>query len=218
MHSDRLIGYKGKAYLAVARLATPEMVAADEEWQAMLKANNSRIAGSNGLPIEDTRWTTKWSNYTLSRNFSTGYMFRSYTKGCYYMDTNKWTSYGMAPEEEHSSRYLRCYTNHLTPFSSGLFEPPNNVDFDYVFAEASFDNNLSIYAALLILLATFGLFLAWAKWKDGKDAHKLRSMPLSDNDGAVMSAFCREFTCDGFSGGVHLRNSRLYGLRQRWRY
>ena len=88
----------------------------------------------------------------------------------------------MWPDDEISNNYLRCDSSHLSSFSPGLFEAPNTIDFNYVFTNAHFDNNLSVYVALLAILVTFVLLLLYTAFKDQQDAHRLRSMPLSDNE------------------------------------
>jgi hypothetical protein len=87
--------------------------------------------------------------------------------------------------EEVSAKYLRCETNHLTPFAAGLFVPPNAIEFDYVFANASFENNLSIYVALCVILITYALLTLFAMYKDRQDMLTLRSLPMTDNESTV---------------------------------
>lgn len=45
----------------------------------------------------DMNLVTWWSGYRLTRNFSTGYLFKPITRGCYYRDevVDKWSSYGL---------------------------------------------------------------------------------------------------------------------------
>ena len=57
----------------------------------------------------------------------------------------------------------------MTLFGGGFFVQPNTIDFDYVFKYADFSDNTTIYATVLICLATFLLLLLWAKWQDTRD-------------------------------------------------
>lgn len=59
------------------------------------------------------------------------------------------------------------------------------MDFDYVFTNASFENNLSIYFTLILLIATYMLLMAYAMWADARDKASRISLPLSDNDKTV---------------------------------
>lgn len=72
----------------------------------------------------------------------------------------------MQPMETKALDVIKCATNHLTPFGGGLIVPPNKIDFDYVFANASFENNISIYVSLLLIFAVFAVLLVACRWMD----------------------------------------------------
>ena len=69
----------------------------------------------------------------------------------------------------------------MTSFGSGFFFTPNTIDFEFVFAAASFEDNLTIYLTIIIALLLWLLLSAYAFITDRKDKEKLRSLPLPDN-------------------------------------
>ena len=130
----------------------------------------------------DMRLVTTWSGIRLSRNFSTGYIFRAVSKGCYYVnDDGVWVSDGLNVVDESNLQFLRCNSTHHSSFAGGLFIPPNSVNFDYVLRNASFENNISIYFTLLVILLTYVVMMLFAKYKDELDSDTLRSLALADN-------------------------------------
>jgi hypothetical protein len=121
-----MINFVGQVYIAVGRIATADMVAADVAYQAELATNESMIPiDANGQRI-NTSWTVPWNGYLFSRNFSSGYMFRVVSKACYYMDdlNTCWTSEGMKPETEISNRYVLQW-NELVSDSATSAAPPH---------------------------------------------------------------------------------------------
>jgi hypothetical protein len=45
----------------------------------------------------------------------------------------------------------------------GVFVLPNTIDFNYVFATASFADNLTIYFTVIFCLVLYFLMLLWAR-------------------------------------------------------
>jgi hypothetical protein len=62
-----------------------------------------------------------------------------------------------------------CGTNHLTAFATGWFPAINTIDFQYIFASASFADNVTIYLLIIVSLTIFFAAMIWAFWKDKKD-------------------------------------------------
>ena len=56
------------------------------------------------------------------------------------------------------------------------------IDFEFVFANASFTDNLTIYMTIIVCLILYLILTLWSLWQDRKDRQKLRSLPLPDND------------------------------------
>lgn len=70
----------------------------------------------------------------------------------------------------------------MTSFGSGFFVMPNSIDFSYVFANAGFSDNVTIYMTIVITLSLYALMMVWARKEDRKDLMKLGSTPLPDNE------------------------------------
>lgn len=59
---------------------------------------------------------------------------------------------------------------------------PNSIDFSYVFANAGFSDNVTIYMTIVITLLLYTLLMVWARQEDRKDLTRLGSTPLADNE------------------------------------
>jgi hypothetical protein len=116
-------------------------------------------------------------------NFTSDFLLRSYTSGCYYYDTQtgKWSSNGMEIYEDTNLEQTHCSSSHLTSFAGGLDSSPSIINFQYSFANASFSRNLVIYITVLIFICLYLLFAIWARYKDVKDMKKMNIIPLKDN-------------------------------------
>ena len=67
-----------------------------------------------------------------------------------------------------------CGTDHLTSFGSGWFPEVNTIDFEFVFAHASFEDNMTIYMCLILTFFFYILAMIWAIWKDCKDVKQVQ--------------------------------------------
>ena len=116
-------------------------------------------------------------------NFTSDFMLRVYSSGCYYYDTGtgKWSSYGMDIYEDTNLEHTHCLSNHLTAFAGGLALLPSAINFQYAFSNASPTRNAYIYAALLLVTACYAIISLWAKFQDWRDAKKLNTIFLGDN-------------------------------------
>ena len=75
-----------------------------------------------------------------------------------------------------------CSSTNLTNVAGGLVGYPNNINFQYNYANASFSQNLTIYLTLIIFLILYIFFAVWAIMMDRIDTGKLRIIPLKDNN------------------------------------
>ena len=162
--------------------------------------NMSQINGFNGFvgylirELSFTEINTYCLSNTLSvssllstqnqTNFTSDFMIRSYTSGCYYYnsDTGKWSSNGMEIYEDSCIQQTHCTSNHLTSFAGGLVVIPSTINFQYVFANASFTQNLTIYLTIIVFLFLYILFAAMSMFLDLIDNEKLKITPLKDNN------------------------------------
>jgi len=117
-------------------------------------------------------------------NFSSDFMLRSYTSGCYYYDVNtgKWNSDGMDIYEDTNLKQTHCMTTHLTAFAGGLVLVPSTINFQYVFENASPSKNPFIYSSVIIITFVYILFALWARFMDKRDSKKMKIVSLKDNN------------------------------------
>ena len=63
----------------------------------------------------------------------------------------------------------QCFTTHLTDFASTWIVPPTPLDFHYIFSNAGFLQNLTIYITTIVIYVLFVFIFIWARRKDRKD-------------------------------------------------
>ena len=116
-------------------------------------------------------------------NFSQDFSIRIFTSGCYYYDekTGKWSSDGVETIEDTNMYYTHCIAEHLTTFAGGFVVLPAEINFEKVWANASFAQNPTIYVTVIVLSSLFILLAVWARYSDIKDAEKLGLNLLIDN-------------------------------------
>ena len=66
-----------------------------------------------------------------------------------------------------------CKCDHLTSFGSGFFVVPNTIDFAYVFANAGFADNVTIYMCVILTMLIYLLLMIWARREDLRDNEKV---------------------------------------------
>ena len=165
MNSKEVNNRKGLVGIGIRELTVTEM---------SQYCPNSKPSNPPFIPISTTN-----SSKTLTSNFN----YLSFTSGCYYMDlsTGKWSSDGVEVQSDTSILYTHCKTNHLTTFAGGWVVLPSAINFDYVFANASFDKNKTIYLTVIILFVIYILFAIWGRYMDRQDLLKIGVAPLIDN-------------------------------------
>ena len=127
-------------------------------------------------------------------NFTDNYWLRVYTSGCYYMDTLSlnWSSYGMEILPDSNLSHTHCLSNHLTTFAGGFIVLPNAIDFDQVWANASFLQNPVIYSTVIVLVCLYVLLAIWARYMDCKDGQKVGITVLGDSSGSKENKYIYE--------------------------
>ena len=117
-------------------------------------------------------------------NFSSDFLLRTYTSGCYYYntDTGKWCADGMSIFEDTNIQQTHCSSFHLTSFAGGLVVMPNKINFQYVFANISLAKNYTIYLTLICFAFLYIMFAFWAILMDNLDFGKLNIVSLKDNN------------------------------------
>ncbi|CAF3707907.1 unnamed protein product [Adineta steineri] len=101
--------------------------------------NNSSI--NTSLPITDQPF-----------NFTSNYELRIYTSGCYYLDeNNNWKSDGLIVGSLTNHYETECLSTHLTSFAGGFIVLPEPINWSYVFANADFSKNKTIYLTIIFM-------------------------------------------------------------------
>ena len=115
-------------------------------------------------------------------NFTSDYELRIYTSGCYYLDANnQWQSDGLVVGSLTNHNVTQCYSTHLTTFAGGFLVLPAPINWNYVFANADFNRNKTIYITLICVCILYLLLIIYARYKDKKDVEKLGVTLLPDN-------------------------------------
>ncbi len=115
-------------------------------------------------------------------NFSCDYSIRIYLSGCYYLDENgNWKSEGLVVGSSTNVYSTQCYSKKIKTFSTNLQILPKLIDWNYVFANADFLRNKTIYLTVICVSMIYLILLIFSRWKDRKDLEKLGVTPLPDN-------------------------------------
>ncbi|CAF4162103.1 unnamed protein product, partial [Adineta steineri] len=132
--------------------------------------NNSSI--NTSLPITDESFT-----------FTSNYELRIYTSGCYYLDANNnWKLDGLIVGSLTNLYETECLSTHLTSFAGGFIVLPEPINWSYVFANADFLKNKTIYLTVICMSIAYIILMIFGRFKDRKDIEKLGVTPLPDND------------------------------------
>ncbi|CAF4348069.1 unnamed protein product, partial [Adineta steineri] len=75
----------------------------------------------------------------------------------------------------------QCFSTHLTTFAGGFLVLPEPINWNYVFANAGFNKNKTIYLTVICLSIIYFLLIIYARYKDKKDIEKLGVTILPDN-------------------------------------
>ncbi|CAF1253004.1 unnamed protein product [Adineta steineri] len=132
--------------------------------------NNSSI--NTSLPITDEPF-----------NFTSNYELRIYTSGCYYLDeNNNWKSDGLIVGSLTNHYETECLSTHLTSFAGGFIVLPEPINWSYVFANAGFLKNKTIYLTVICMSIAYIILMIFGRFKDKEDIEKLGVTPLADNN------------------------------------
>ena len=80
-----------------------------------------------------------------------------------------------------NSSVTQCFTTHLTTFAGGFIVLPNSINWNYVFANADFMKNKTIYLTVICVSVIYLILLFYARFYDKKDFEKLGVTVLPDN-------------------------------------
>jgi hypothetical protein len=75
----------------------------------------------------------------------------------------------------------QCFSTHLTTFGGGFVILPAPINWNYVFANADFVQNKTIYLTIICVCIIYIVLMIYARFQDKKDLGKLGVISLSDN-------------------------------------
>jgi polycystin 1L2 len=75
----------------------------------------------------------------------------------------------------------QCFSTHLTSFVGGFVVLPEPVNWNYVFANADFQKNKTVYLTIICVSILYLILLIYARFKDKQDLEKLGVTSLPDN-------------------------------------
>ena len=116
--------------------------------------------------------------------FTSDFMIRTYSSGCFYFDTNtgKWYSNGMEVLEDTNLNQTHCISNHLTSFAGGLMILPSTINIEYIFANSSMTKSFLSNFVILIITCIYILFALFSRYMDIQDEKKMNLVLLKDNN------------------------------------
>ena len=77
----------------------------------------------------------------------------------------------IGPTTDHDQTH--CLSTHLTTFAGGFLVLPAPVNWNYVFANAGFARNKTIYITLICAFIIYVLLVIFGRYKDKKDVEKV---------------------------------------------
>jgi hypothetical protein len=77
-----------------------------------------------------------------------------------------------------------CLASHLTTYAGGFIVLPAPINWSYVFANADFSKNKTIYITMISMAIIYILLMIYSRYYDKKDIEKLGVTPLPDNQKA----------------------------------
>ncbi|XP_055954867.1 uncharacterized protein LOC126810750 isoform X1 [Patella vulgata] len=112
------------------------------------------------------------------------YNFRVFSTGCYFFNKSlsDWSTEGcwVGPETDEGATH--CFCNHLTTFAGGWVVVPNTIDWNFIFSNADFAKNPTLYITEIVIAILYLFAVVWARREDKKDLERIGVTPLKDND------------------------------------
>jgi len=159
---SKTINFKGFIGIGIKQLTTNEFI-----YYCINKSNYSISKIDNQNPVKFT--------YSIS--------VRVFLSGCYYINktTGLYSSYGVEVLSTTNTTYTQCISNHLTEFASGWIVIPNEINFNYVWSNGSFTQNMTIYITVIVISTIYFILMIWAQINDRNDIIKLEIQSFSSN-------------------------------------
>ena len=78
-------------------------------------------------------------------------------------------------------KQTQCFSPHLTTFAGGFIVLPSPINWSYVFANAGFLKNRTVYLVVIGICAIYVLLTIYARYQDKKDLETLQITLMPDN-------------------------------------
>ena len=131
---------------------------------------------------EANRWCTNSSSQgdpprsDQPFRFTDNYELRLYTSGCYYLDVDhRWRSDLLQVGPLTNLSQTQCLSSHLTTFAGGFLVLPTPINWNYVFANADFAKNKTIYLTVICAALLYLILAIYARFQDKKDIEKVHA-------------------------------------------
>ncbi len=121
-------------------------------------------------------------------NFTSDFEVRTFSAACFSLDssTGMWLSSDFSILSDSTLSATHCQTFVLPRFASqvagGIIPLPSAIDFAYVFANADFVRNLTIYLTIIIITSAYILLFIWCRYADRRDEAKSAIHLMRDNN------------------------------------
>lgn len=147
-------------------------------------AEYSYFCQRNETNITFTESDLSYIDLVTPTNFTDPVSTRVYLSGCYYIDpvTALYSSYGMEVLESTNTSVTQCTSSHLTQIAGGFIALPSGINFNDVFAHASFLDNITIYMTVIVMSTLYIILFIWTNHQDKKDKLKNAIKILPDNE------------------------------------
>ncbi len=70
----------------------------------------------------------------------------------------------------------QCFSTHLTTFAGGFLVLPAPINWNYVFANADFAKNKTVYLTVICVSVIYLVLVIYARFQDKKDVEKVRQI------------------------------------------
>ena len=131
---------------------------------------------------EANRWCTNSSSQSdpprsdQPFRFTDNYELRLYTSGCYYLDVDhRWRSDLLQVGPLTNLSQTQCLSSHLTTFAGGFLVLPTPINWNYVFANADFTKNKTIYLTIIVAALLYVVLTIYSRLHDKKDIEKVHA-------------------------------------------
>jgi hypothetical protein len=133
--------------------------------------NGTNTYTQNTPPNWDVSSTSNETGSYFSKNF----YLRIVNSGCYYLNekTFMWSSDGVEILKNSNSTHTFCTSTHLTQFAGGWVVLPAAINFNTVWANASFLTNPIIYSTVIAIVGLYIVMAIACVYFDRKDNEKI---------------------------------------------